>query len=314
MIGRTSFRCHIRVSGILDISFLRARIPFQQLTCYSFCKSAVQPLPRTFLKNRRAFVLSLRISRSTFGRSIISEGSQSSINARRAKTLLYRHARVKFVLSYKKGTSIRIPRIERREWVYYVPDTYFEIRRSRNLQLSFRKICQFFEADYVRNNITYLVSSRVHRCAIISIIISGLSYQRCLKGARRLLSRPLGELPTFFADIFVTRPTDMHRSKSHAAAVTSESLSNVTRARNLFRIQSRARLARKLRKEIRTKRAGSDETISRIYPFIESASTRDVRLRNTSTFHYRRTRNARTHARMHVFPSRAESTVSSRRC
>lgn len=54
MIGWTSF--HIRVSGILDISFLCARIPFQRLTCYSFCKNTLQPLPRTFLKNRRALV------------------------------------------------------------------------------------------------------------------------------------------------------------------------------------------------------------------------------------------------------------------
>lgn len=74
---------HIRVSGIFDISFLCTRIPFQRLTCYSFCKNTLQPLPRTFLKNRRAFVLSFHISRSTFGRSIISEESQSSINARR---------------------------------------------------------------------------------------------------------------------------------------------------------------------------------------------------------------------------------------
>lgn len=60
MIGRTSF--HIRVSGIFDISFLRARIPFQRLTC-SFCKNTLQPLPRS----SRIDVLSFHISRSTFG-------------------------------------------------------------------------------------------------------------------------------------------------------------------------------------------------------------------------------------------------------
>lgn len=63
MISRTSFRCHTRVPRILDVSFLRARIPFQRLTCDSFCyERGVQHLPRRFFKNSRAFMCSLRIS------------------------------------------------------------------------------------------------------------------------------------------------------------------------------------------------------------------------------------------------------------
>lgn len=129
MIGRTSF--HIRVSGILDISFLCTRIPFQRLTCYSFCKNTLQPLPRTFLKNRRAFVLSFHISRSTFGRSIISEESQSSINARREDAFI--SSRSCEIRSFvKRGPQyIWIPRVECRKWIYYVPDTYFQIRHIR---------------------------------------------------------------------------------------------------------------------------------------------------------------------------------------
>lgn len=34
---QASFRCHTRVPRILDVSFLRARTPFQRLTCDSFC-------------------------------------------------------------------------------------------------------------------------------------------------------------------------------------------------------------------------------------------------------------------------------------
>lgn len=151
MIGRTSF--HIRVSGILDISFLCARIPFQRLTwCYSFYKSAVQPLPRTFLKNRRAFVLSLHISRSTFERSIISEESQSSINARHEDAFM--SSRSREIPSFvKKGISIWIPRIERREWLYYVPDMCIlrSYIRTRNLQLSLRKISrQLYETVHLQ--------------------------------------------------------------------------------------------------------------------------------------------------------------------
>lgn len=151
------------MSGILDISFLCARIPFQRLTCYSFCKSAVQPLPRTFLKNRRAFVLSLHISRSTFGRSIISEESQK-IHKRQTRECFYISSRSREIRSFVKrelqygslgsnvenGFIMSLTRILRSDV------------REILKQLSLRRICQFFEAGRLqqRNNITYHVSSR----------------------------------------------------------------------------------------------------------------------------------------------------------
>lgn len=123
---RTSF--HIGVSGILDISFLCARIPFQRLTCYSFYKSAVQPLPRTFLKNRRAFVLSLHISRSTFECSIISEESQSSINARHEDAFM--SSRSREIRSFVKKEPQYGSLESNVENGFIIPDTYFEILHS----------------------------------------------------------------------------------------------------------------------------------------------------------------------------------------
>lgn len=179
MIGRTSF--HIRVSGILDISFLCARIPFQRLTCYSFCKSAVQPLPRTFLKNRRAFVLSLHISRSTFERSIISEESQSSINARREDAFISsRSCEIRSFVkkepqygslesNVENGFIMSLTRILRC-YIY-----------RRNLQLSLQKSVNFTKPVVCNNEIisriscfVALIDAPLYRCDYFWIILSNL--------------------------------------------------------------------------------------------------------------------------------------------
>lgn len=146
MISRTSFRCHTRVPGILDVSFLRARIPFLRLTCDSFCyerstASAANVSSRIAVHSCAPYLL----PRSAFGCSIISEEtSQLYKRQRRGDAFIPSCLRKIRPLVRRNLNTTRT----RRGRVYYVP---WHVRRfdiQENWQLPFRKIHDLLKSAF----------------------------------------------------------------------------------------------------------------------------------------------------------------------
>lgn len=157
-----------------------------------------------------------------------------------------------------------------------------------------------------RNNIAYLfvalISMSLYRWLFLDYLIKTASKERdgCSRG--RLASC------RHFSRIFLSHgPPKSHRSKSHTAASTSESfLVCDSRKSNGDLITST------IRDKIRTKsRFGRDD--SRICILSSPRPRATCVSKNTRTFHLS-SHTECTHECIHVFPFRAESTVTSRRC